>query len=162
MEGEDIYTEKESKYRQLSLEEWSKGNAWPSEEDDSYSPEKEGEEEDKVTTEHTDSKPSGSRAHPYDRRQNSLPDDLKVDFEELLKDGEQLKLESNSGVRCKISSITKYCIHECKKRSPKFSDRINYHLEIRYSNGLLLEYKTRKQIRKFTLNSPEVYNYLTD
>jgi len=44
-----------------------------------------------------------------------------------------------------ITEIIKYIQQEGKGKLPFFNDRIVHNIEIRYSNGLLYDFKTRKE-----------------
>ena len=108
--------------------------------------------------------------------------DLYVDVQNECAKLEYRKQDIDTGNDCGIESVTKYPIDKSDedeknkseddksdekdksdksaKRSPKFSDKITYTLEIRYSNGYLLENKTRKQHKNFIFDSQEEYKYL--
>ena len=111
----------------------------------------------------------------------SHTEDLHVDVQNECEKLEDRKQDIDTGNDCGIESVTKYPIVKSDedeekgedvksdekdksvksaKRSPKFSDKITYTLEIRYSNGYLLENKTRKQHKNFIFDSQEEYKYL--
>lgn len=112
-----------------------------------------------------DDNPNGEVWKPVKgaKKEIVFPEDMFIDFSCILENGTPIELKSTAGIHgFNITNITKYIVEEGKGDYPYHSDRVVHNIEIRYSNGRLYNFKTRKESKAMTIDDPKTFSYILD